>query len=133
MDKEADDHPDGSESRKMCERWLEAWSGEDYRAVVDLLSDDASYRDPVRNTGLRGKESIAEYLELLFVRNPGWRFTLIDCWDIDENTVVMKRRVRNIAGDRVFEDTGVEFLTFKNGLVWDVEMYYDRVGWKQAD
>ncbi len=133
MDKEIGDCPDDDGSRQFCQRWLEAWSGTDFHAVVDLMCEDAAYRDPVRPMGIRGKQAIADYLELLFVRNPDWKFTLIDVWKIEANTIVMKRRVRNTVGDRVFEDVGVEFIEFKDGLVWYVEIYYDRVGWKQTD
>lgn len=125
--------PDG-DSKIICERWLEAWSGTDYHAVVNMMSDDAVYRDPVRPMGLYGKTAISDYLELLFIRNPNWRFTLVDCWKIEENAVVMKRRVRNIIGDRVFEDNGVEFLEVNdNGLISSCEIYYDRVGWKSTE
>ena len=137
MGKDTSDKPDSDgkeDCRKICERWLEAWSGTDPQAVVDMLSEDAVYRDPVRSTGLYGKAAIADYLELLFVRNPDWKFTLVDCWKIEENAIVMKRRVRNTVDNRVFEDNGVEFLEFNaEGQITSCEMYYDRVGWRPSD
>ncbi|MBQ7568225.1 nuclear transport factor 2 family protein [bacterium] len=137
MDKEQGDKPDPDskeECRRFCERWLAAWSGSEPSAVVAMLSDDAVYRDPARSTGVYGKEAIAEYLDLLFVRNPEWTFTLVDCWLIEPGTIVMKRRVRNTMDNRVFEDNGVEFLEFNDRhLVTSCEMYYDRVGWRPTD
>ena len=137
MDRGQSDKPDpdsNNKSRELCERWLKAWSGNDPQAVVDMLSEDAVYRDPVRSTGWYGKLAIAEYLDIVFVRNPEWKFTLVDCWDIDKDTIVMKRRIRNTIDNRVFEDNGVEFLEVNSdGLISSVEMYYDRAAWRPSD
>lgn len=127
--------PDGKAyCKQLCERWLAAWSGDDPQRVVSMISEDAVYRDPVRSTGLYGRDAIAEHLEMIFVRNPGWKFSLVDCWQIEPHTVVMKRRVRNTIDNRVFEDNGVEFLEFDDqGLITSCEMYYDRASWRPTE
>lgn len=118
--------------RNFCERWLAAWTGNRPQQLVSFFCDDALYRDPAHKDGLRGREEISAYFELLLCRNPDWRFSLVDYWCTQEEVLIIKWRARIPVGEKTVDEVGVQLLQLENDLVWRCEIYFDRSDWTEA-
>ena len=62
----------------FCKEWLNAWTGNKPKKLIDFYSDDAYYRDPANPEGINGRELLLSYFRKLLERNPNWKWELIE-------------------------------------------------------
>lgn len=113
--------------------YFEAWDRHDVDAILDSLTPDGTYSDPVGGKDLTG-QAYADYANSLFTAFPDLKLELIS------NTVASNRMVaapwllfgthKGPVGD--FRPTnrkiilpGCDFITVENGKVKTVQGYFD--------
>lgn len=118
---------------KAVQVYFEAWDRHDVDAILDSLTPDGTYSDPVGGKDLTG-QAYADYANSLFTAFPDLKLELIS------NTVASNRMVaapwllfgthKGPVGD--FRPTnrkiilpGCDFITVENGKVKTVQGYFD--------
>lgn len=110
---------------EFCERWLPLWTGNRPEALVEVYAENASYRDPARPAGLRGREALLAYFRKLLAVNPNWVWTADAVFPI-EGGFALRWKARIPVGAAVVEETGLDLVLVEGGLVTRNEVYFDR-------
>ncbi len=113
--------------------YFNAWNSHDVEAILDSLTPDGTYSDPVGGENLSG-QSYADYINTLFTAFPDLKLELIN------NTVASNGMVaapwilfgthKGPVGDysptnRAIDLPGCDFITVDNGKVKKVIGYFD--------
>lgn len=115
----------------FCSNWLAAWTGNRPMELMKFYHPDAFYSDPAKRDGLNGYRQLLPYFEKLLAMNPDW------VWRAEEiiattNGFTLKWRAKIPAEGVTIEETGLDIVELKDGLIIRNEVYFDRVNWLKA-
>lgn len=112
------------ELHRLCDAWLEAWTGNKPERLLAHYADDAFYRDPARPEGLRGREDLAAYFEKLLAKNPEWRWRRQALFPTEKG-FVLKWEARLPRGDTVLRLEGMDLVELEGNKIRRNEVYFD--------
>ena len=118
-----------TEKEIWCDQWLAAWSGNQPEELLKYYADDAFYRDPYLNQGVRGKDTIGKYFARLLAANPNWIWTREELWPNDKGfTLKWKAQIPLPSGETLVE-YGMDVVELSGKKITRNEVYFDRVEW----
>ena len=114
------------EARLFTDRWLPCWTGNRPEKLLAFYADDASFLDPGRPQGIKGKEQLSAYFTKVLGHNPTWVWTQMEPIPL-EGGFMNKLAARIPVGDKIVECVGLCFLQFNTeGKIQRNEIYFDR-------
>lgn len=114
-----------AEAKDFSDRWLALWTGNRPEALAAAYAEDAFYRDPGRPGGITGRAALLDYLRRLLARFPDWRWRTDAVFPVEGGFVVRWRATIPVAG-AVVEETGMDLVLVRDGLIVRNEVYFDR-------
>lgn len=113
---------------QFATQWLSAWHGNKPRDLLTFYADDAFYADPAKRDGLQGKGQIQPYFEKLLAANPLWVWIVLEVIPTEKG-FTLKWKARIPVGDKMLEETGLDIVEMKAGLITRNEVWFDRSRW----
>jgi steroid delta-isomerase-like uncharacterized protein len=113
--------------------YFDAWNRHDVSAILDSLTPDGTYSDPVGGENLSG-QSYADYVNTLFTAFPDLKLELISNTVASDGTVaapwILYGTHKGPVGDytptnRAITLPGCDFITIEKGKVKKVIGYFD--------
>ncbi len=114
-----------AEAREFAARWLPAWTGNDPEWLASFYTDDAFYSDPALPDGVKGREALLDYFRKLLAHFPDWVWTNLEVTPL-EHGFLNTWHARIPIGDTEVECIGVCTVQFRDGLIADNRVYFDR-------
>jgi len=84
MVREAENLENRKNLRLFCKEWLNAWTGNNPKKLIDFYSDDTNYRDPANPEGINERELLFKYFKKLLERNPNWKWELVELFPTEK-------------------------------------------------
>lgn len=109
----------------FCDRWLEAWTGNEPDKLLAFFAPDASYRDPSTGGGLNGHAELAPHFRKLLSRNPSWTWRREELIPTAAG-FTLKWHAMIPVGDQVVEEDGLDIVELKGGRISRNEVFFDR-------
>lgn len=113
------------EALSLCARWLPLWTGNRPEDLIEVYAGDVFYRDPAKQEGITGKAALLAYFRKLLAAFPDWVWTADDVWPV-EGGFVLRWRAKIPVGKKIVQETGMDLVLVKGGLVTRNEVYFDR-------
>jgi len=113
------------EAFALCAHWLPLWTGNRPEELAAIYAEDVFYRDPAKPNGIHGKPALLGYFRKLLAINPAWVWTIDDVWPV-EGGFVLRWRAKIPVGGIVVQETGMDLVLVRDGLVTKNEVYFDR-------
>lgn len=113
--------------------YFDAWNSHDVHAILDSLTPDGTYSDPVGGANLSG-ETYADYANTLFTAFPDLKLELINNTRASNNMVAAPWLLigthKGLVGDysatnKLITLPGCDFIIVENGKVKKVMGYFD--------
>ena len=112
------------EALDLCARWLPLLTGNRPEELVTVFTEDVFYRDPARPDGVQGKPALLTYFRQLLAAFPDWVWTVVDVWPT-EGGFTLGWRVKIPVGANVIEETGMDIVLVRDGLIARSEVSFD--------
>ncbi|MCC6272476.1 MAG: nuclear transport factor 2 family protein [Deltaproteobacteria bacterium] len=112
------------ELHRLCDAWLETWTGNRPERLLAHYAEDAFYRDPARPEGLRGREALAAYFEKLLAKNPEWRWRRQALFPT-ESGFILKWVAQLPVGDTALRLEGMDLVELEGEKIRRNEVYFD--------
>lgn len=117
---------DSEEARRLCERWLPAWTGNNPTGLAEFYTDDAFYRDGATGPqGVQGKTALLIYFTKLLQRNPCWVWRHRRSIPLEDGFLNFWSASIPV-GPRIVEAEGVCSVQLRGGLIYRNEVFFDR-------
>ncbi|KAB2842945.1 nuclear transport factor 2 family protein [bacterium] len=112
------------ELHRLCDAWLESWTGNRPERLLEHYAADAFYRDPARPEGLRGREALAAYFESLLAKNPEWRWRRKALFPTETGFVLKWEASVPHRGSQLRLE-GMDLVELDGGKIRSNEVYFD--------
>ena len=113
------------EALALCSRWLPLRTGNRPEELAAVYSEDVFYRDPAKPEGIHGKPALLAYFHKLLAKFPDWVWTADDVWPV-EGGFVLRWKAKIPVGGMLVQETGMDLVLVRDGLVTRNEVYFDR-------
>ncbi len=146
--------PHTGELRSFLERWERAWNTHDLDELEQMVSDDITWEDPaMHGETVHGRAEFRAFSDALFRAFPDTHFQGVGTafFDLDGTGLGIRWRMTGtFTGEmaiwskghareqpkiaptgKAFDIEGVDFYTFRDGLVCDYSILYDLMGFSQ--
>jgi hypothetical protein len=112
------------ELHRLCDAWLETWTGNRPEQLLEHYAEDAYYRDPARPEGLRGRAALATYFERLLAKNPEWGWRRQALFPT-ETGFVLKWEASVPHGGDILRLEGMDLVELEGTKIRRNEVYFD--------
>ncbi len=116
---------DENELFEFCNKWLQAWTGNDPDKLLEYYTEDALYVDPANRDGLKGKDEIREYFERLLDVYRDWVWRPIEVFPIESGAIV-KWECTIPVGPETLHEVGLDIVELEGKKISRNEVYFDR-------
>lgn len=114
----------------FCKAWLDTWTGNRPKELLKFYHADAFYSDPSKRTGLKGYDQLLPYFEKLLSLNPDWKWEALEIIPTQEG-FTLKWKASIPVGDSLIEETGLDIVEMRDGLIIRNEVFFDRFNWME--
>ncbi|QEE16981.1 nuclear transport factor 2 family protein [Promethearchaeum syntrophicum] len=128
MVKEAENLENQENLELFCNEWLNAWTGNKPKNLIDFYADDTYYRDPANSEGINGCEHLLNYFEKLLKRNPNWKWELIELFPTEKGFNFKWKSTIPIGTEQIIE-YGMDIVELEPSNKRKIkrnEVYFDR-------
>ncbi len=113
------------QAKEFVSIWLPAWTGNDPEKLLAFYSEDAFYLDPTIPDGVKGKDKLRGYFNVLLKNNPAWVWTQIEGIPMEDG-FLNKWHALIPVGPVNIDCIGVCFVQFDSqGKIRRNEVYFD--------
>lgn len=116
---------------QFAKEWLNAWTGNQPQQLLLFYHPDAFYTDPAKRNGLKGHAQLLPYFEKLLAMNPAWKWDVIEIIP-NPKGFTLKWQALIPAGTTTIQETGLDIVELKDGLITRNEVFFDRLNWMKA-
>ena len=115
----------------FCKAWLDTWTGNRPKELLEFYHADAFYSDPSKRNGLKGHGQLLSYFEKLLSLNPNWKWETVEIIPTEKGFTLKWKA--NIPVENSFvEETGLDIVELQDELIIRNEVYFDRLKWIDA-
>lgn len=122
---------------RFCDEWFAAWTGGDPARLLAYYDEGATYADPAKPRGVRGRDALARYFGRLLPANPEMVWTrrelhrFADPGDA-EHAFAVRWAATIPVGGAVVTENGCDLVWLRGGRIVRNEVYFDRAAWLAA-
>jgi hypothetical protein len=113
---------------QFCKEWLDTWSGNKPKKLLDFYHPQALYLDPANKTGLKGLAEIEPYFKKLLAANPDWKWEAIEIFETPKGFTLKWKAMIPVKNEILIE-YGLDIVELLDGKIIRNEVYFDRSDW----